>query len=150
MPSSTRKSGATWSTSYVTLWIAESQSPLERTAAGKPERGSIRIRAEEGTGGLWIRFHDDGRGIDWSRIKSRGQALGLRHQSQQDLVELLFCDGMSTREFATDFSGRGMGLSAVKAACLASGATSVSSTLGHGTEFCIQVPDAAGTVRQAA
>jgi two-component system chemotaxis sensor kinase CheA len=64
-----------------------------------------------------IEFADDGRGIDWARVAEKAKARGLAAATHSDLVEALFADGLSTREAVTEHSGRGVGLSAIRAAC---------------------------------
>ena len=66
--------------------------------------------------GVIREIKDDGRGVDWDRVRARARAAGLPHASHQELVDALFSDGFSTRDTAGDLSGRGVGLGALRAA----------------------------------
>jgi two-component system, chemotaxis family, sensor kinase CheA len=126
------------------------ESAHARAAAGKPVRATLRLVARRDANGLTIEIHDDGRGIDWERVREKAQARGLPSAKQQDLVDALFCDGLSTADSVTDFSGRGIGMSAVRdAARQLDGAVTVSSTAGGGTSVCFWFPHeyGLGTVR---
>ena len=88
-----------------------------------------------------VEIADDGRGIDWPALALRGRALGLAHDSQPALEEILFCDGVSTRLEATVHSGRGIGLGALRAACQAlGGVVKLSSVRGEGTTLQFWIP----------
>jgi two-component system chemotaxis sensor kinase CheA len=57
-------------------------------------------------------------------------------ETREDLVEALFTDGFTTRDTATEVSGRGVGMAAVRAACSETGGRcQVFSELGQGTRF---------------
>lgn len=110
--------------------------PSERFAHGKKGEGKLRISAREQASQLVIEVEDNGRGIDWERVREKAVKLGLPAGSEQELTAALFCDGVTTREQASDVSGRGIGLAAVEAACHEHGATvRVSSRAGEGTLF---------------
>lgn len=108
----------------------------ERAQAGKQTPAKLRIAAIEAPSGLVIEIEDDGRGIDWERVRTRAQRLGLPSSTREELVRALFADGVSTREQASEVSGRGIGLAAVEAACVENGASiGVISEPGKGTLF---------------
>ena len=108
----------------------------ERERQGKPPRCLMELSSRQSATQFEISISDDGRGIDWESIRQKAIRLGLANQSQHDLVEALFTDGLSTRDEATDISGRGIGLHAVRTACAdAGGYLHVESTLGKGTTF---------------
>ncbi len=112
------------------------ESPADRLTAGKPATGSIRLSANLTGDQLQIQVSDDGRGIDWEKVRSKAQAKGLPHTSQADLIEAVFSDGLSTAESVTDLSGRGVGLSAVREACISrQGSVTVQSEPRQGTTF---------------
>lgn len=122
----------------------------ERVAAGKSATGALRLSVERTANTYVIEVADDGRGIDWSRVRSRAEKLGLPNATHEDLVSAIFADGLSTREHATDLSGRGVGLSAVRAACLARGGhIDVDSAPAKGTRFRFTIPDAVQVARAA-
>jgi two-component sensor histidine kinase/HPt (histidine-containing phosphotransfer) domain-containing protein len=88
----------------------------ERQRSGKPETATVSLRAMVEGGSLAIEIRDDGRGIDWDRVRARARSLGLRTETQDQLVEALFADGVSTKDTMTDLSARGVGLAALRAA----------------------------------
>jgi two-component system chemotaxis sensor kinase CheA len=113
------------------------ESPEARLAAGKPVRAKLKLRAEADTERLRIEISDDGRGIDWSSVASKAKERGLPYQSQRDLIDALFCDGLSTATSVSELSGRGVGMSAVRDA-----ARSL-----QGVVFVTSAPSAGTTVR---
>ena len=124
------------------------ETRTERAAAGKPE-AVLSLRASVEGGEAVIAIEDDGRGIDWERVRQRARARGLPATSMSDLIAALFSAEFSTRDEATTISGRGVGLAAVQAEVTRmSGRTLVESELGRGTLFrlCVAV-DALGIPR---
>jgi two-component system chemotaxis sensor kinase CheA len=112
------------------------ESVEERRALGKPETGRLELRTKLGRERFSIEFADDGRGIDWSAVKAQAGRLGLAASSHQDLVTALFAEGLSTRQEASELSGRGVGLGAIKQACRELGGDiEIESALGVGTTF---------------
>jgi two-component system chemotaxis sensor kinase CheA len=107
-----------------------------RLELGKPEAGTITLTAHRGQGRLIISVGDDGRGIDWAKVKAKAASAGLPCESRQDLVEALFADGVSTREEVSETSGRGIGLAALRQVIASLGGhIDVQSTGGRGTRF---------------
>jgi two-component system, chemotaxis family, sensor kinase CheA len=92
-----------------------------REAQGKPPGGNLWLREEEIGGAVVISLRDDGRGIDWPRLAKKAEAAGLPHTSRDDLIAALFAEGISTRDAASQISGRGVGLSALWSATAALG-----------------------------
>jgi signal transduction histidine kinase len=112
------------------------ESAEQRLLLGKPEAGSLELSATRTEGTLVIRLRDDGAGIQWDHIRKKAQAAGLPHQSHEDLIAALFSDGLSTKEEASDVSGRGVGLAALRDTVRElGGRIEVSSQLGSGTCF---------------
>lgn len=89
----------------------------ERARSNKPTRGKLCFKTILNERQFSIEFADDGRGVDWGRVAEKAKARGLASSTHSDLVEALFTDGLSTRDAVTEHSGRGVGLSAVRAAC---------------------------------
>ena len=113
----------------------------ERAALGKNETAQLRLVAHERERSLVVEIADDGRGIDWDRIRAKARALGLPCDNDEELVQALFADGLTTREEASEVSGRGVGLAAVDAACREHGARiRISSERGRGTVFAFTLP----------
>jgi two-component system chemotaxis sensor kinase CheA len=115
------------------------------------ERGDKPVPAElvlsaEGRGDhVVITVADDGRGIDLASVRSvaiaRGLADPLASLSEEAAYELLFVHGFSTRRDATELSGRGIGLDAVRRRLLSiGGRVTVSRNPGAGTRFAIHIP----------
>ncbi|HWB73431.1 MAG TPA: HAMP domain-containing protein, partial [Nannocystaceae bacterium] len=84
--------------------------PEQRTIAGKPAVGRIEVQCEEDVGGPVIEIRDDGGGVRIAALRKRATALGLALRDD----ELIFADGLSSREHADDLAGRGVGMSAVR------------------------------------
>jgi two-component system chemotaxis sensor kinase CheA len=123
------------------------ESPAERAAAGKSEVGTIRVRAFQQGNRVLVSVTDDGRGIDAEAVSDAAVKRGLVDTSQvgemtrRDIHNLLFVPGMSTREEATEISGRGVGLDVVKTNIAnLSGIIDLSSTPGLGTQVTITLP----------
>ena len=117
-----------------------------RVAAGKPERGTLALRVMRSADEIVIEVADDGRGIDWAEVAARARLAGLRHETPAELTSALFHEGLTTRDEATDTSGRGVGLGAVRGACEAlGGRIAVTSVEGHGTTVRLCLPASAVT-----
>jgi two-component system chemotaxis sensor kinase CheA len=120
------------------------ESATERLERGKPEHSKLRLSATLDSEQLCIEVQDDGRGIDWEKIRELARERGLPHQSRADLIEALFSDGVSTAEFVSDTSGRGVGMAAVRDAARAlGGQIEIESSLGAGTTVRFEFPVAA-------
>ena len=93
----------------------------ERQRSGKPETSKLSLRAMVENGSLAIEIRDDGRGVDWDRVRARASALGLRTGTRDELLEALFTGGVSTKDTVADPAGRGVGLAALRAAARTEG-----------------------------
>jgi len=114
---------------------------------GKASTARVRIRFSEQTAEYQIQIEDDGRGIDVDALRVRARAMGVSNdealatRTYEELLELVFVDGLSTAATTTDVSGRGVGMSAICAAVNRAGGTiSVRSQPGSGTCIEIRVP----------
>jgi two-component system chemotaxis sensor kinase CheA len=115
----------------------------ERIAAGKPMVARLTLRAGRQGDEIAIEIEDAGRGIDWTAVAERARARGLPCASQADLIDALFHDGLSTRNVSTEISGRGIGMSALRHACSATGGhITVTSRPGAGTTIGFRWPSA--------
>lgn len=99
------------------------ETPDDRDAIGKPTNGQIEINVQASTDEFSISLSDDGAGIDWDKIRNKAIEFGLPVSSKQNLIDALFTDGLSAAETVSDISGRGVGMQAVKDACLNLGGT---------------------------
>ena len=97
------------------------EPPDERARIGKTGAGVLSLRASEKERRLVIEIEDDGRGICWDQLAERARAGGLACETRAELVEAMFSDGVTTRQTASDISGRGVGMAVVRAACVDTG-----------------------------
>lgn len=117
------------------------ESPEERTASGKSPTGTVQVKVYRENGQFVVAVSDDGRGIDWARVRAKAAAAGLPAGSQIELEQLIFTDGFTTRDEITTLSGRGVGLAATRQACDAlNGRCTVETTPGKGTTFRFSFP----------
>jgi two-component system chemotaxis sensor kinase CheA len=121
------------------------EMPDERGWIGKPEEGQISIEVEVNGSNLHIQLKDDGKGIDPSAIRKKlKEKFPKQDFSTQDdsmVIQNVFMAGFSSREEVGEFSGRGVGLDALKDEVeKLNGRISVISTPGQGTTFEIVVP----------
>lgn len=121
------------------------ESREERLKAGKPEAGTLYLRANQKGNHVVIEVEDDGRGIDTEQVYNKALQKGLIDPAKQygegDLINLLFLPGFSTRDTATEVSGRGVGLDVVaKNISKLSGLVNIESVLGRGTLFTVTLP----------
>ncbi|MGA9923870.1 MAG: hybrid sensor histidine kinase/response regulator [Isosphaeraceae bacterium] len=130
------------------------ETPEERRAAGKNPAGTIRLEARHRAGMLQIILGDDGRGIDLDRLRVTVVEKGLTtapvvsRLSEAELLDFLFLPGFSTKEKVTEISGRGVGLDVVQSMVQAvRGSVRVSSQLGKGTRFILQLPLTVSVIR---
>lgn len=130
------------------------ESPKEREEAGKPIEGIIKIEAAHVTGMLSITVSDDGRGIDFEKLrkKIREQKLAdeflIDNLTEGELLEFLFLPGFSTASTVTEISGRGVGLSVVFTAIQeVGGVVRTTSEKGKGMKFHLQLPLTLSVVR---
>jgi two-component system chemotaxis sensor kinase CheA len=114
----------------------------DRVAAGKPEIGSVRVRAVQRGSEVVVSVADDGRGIDVDAVRTRAAERGLGPPgSEEDVLDLLFLPGMSTAGEVTPLSGRGVGLDVARSGVAAvRGRVEVESVQGEGCEFRLIVP----------
>lgn len=123
------------------------ESLEERIAAGKPETGTVQLRAFHSGNHVFIEIEDDGHGIDRDKVLAKALKNGVVSESEastltdEQVFMLLFAPGFSTAEVISDISGRGVGLDVVKTKIESlSGVVSVDSKLGKGTKFSVQLP----------
>ncbi len=118
----------------------------ERLAAGKPEKGTLTLRAR--SAGPWVEIHvlDDGGGVNVGAVRARAMATGLladtdAEADEQTVLDCLFQAGFSTAKSVTELAGRGVGLDVVRSNVAAMGGQiQVRNHPGVGAEFHLQVP----------
>jgi two-component system chemotaxis sensor kinase CheA len=117
------------------------ETPDERMATGKGQGPGMSLSAFLWKEQFVIEVADDGRGIDWERVEKRARALGRPTGTPDDLIESLFAGGLSTREQVSEFSGRGVGLAAVRDECRKlGGVVKLTSESGRGTIMQFRFP----------
>ena len=123
------------------------ETPSERRALGKPEKGTIRLTAAHEGGHIVIDIADDGRGLNSARIRSKALAAGLVEEtalekmSEAQVQKFIFAPGLSTASAITSVSGRGVGMDVVKTNIDQIGGTiDVKSVPGAGCCFTIKIP----------
>jgi chemosensory pili system protein ChpA (sensor histidine kinase/response regulator) len=121
--------------------------PEARREAGKPELGRVTLRAYHRGNHIYIEVEDDGRGIDYERVKQSAIDRGLvspetaGNLTERELRDMLFHPGFSTAPMKTELAGRGVGLDVVRANLNAlNGEIEIQSTPGAGTKFILKVP----------
>ncbi len=118
----------------------------DRINAGKPEKGTLRLSAQNASGEVIITVQDDGAGIDPEKILAKAKKQGILTKPESEYTEkeiqnLILLPGFSTNEQVTEFSGRGVGMDVVKANVEKCGGTIVvDSKKGQGTSFIIKIP----------
>ena len=123
------------------------ESPEIRKANGKPEEGTVVLRAYHSGNHVFIEIEDDGAGINRQRVLKKAISKGIVSESDatsltdQQVAKLILSSGFSTVEVLSDVSGRGVGLDVVKTTIESLGGTiEISSTEGKGSLFSIQLP----------
>jgi len=121
--------------------------PAERKEQGKSADGIILLKAKRSKNQIIIEIQDDGRGIDPDLVKSEiikkelAEADEVENMTSTEVLEYLFQSGFSTRDEASDVSGRGVGLDVVfNQLKKLKGDIRINSTPGKGTIFIVRVP----------
>jgi chemosensory pili system protein ChpA (sensor histidine kinase/response regulator) len=119
----------------------------DRAAAGKNPTGKVSLRAYHRGNHIYIEVEDDGRGIDYERVRASAIDTGLvsvetaGRLTERDLREILFHPGFSTAPTKTELAGRGVGLDVVRANLQAlNGEIEIDSRASQGTRFTLKVP----------
>ena len=130
------------------------ETPAERKAAGKPEQGNIFITCKQETKHIELVVADDGRGIDFEKVRKKALALypekadEINELGEKELSAYLFMSGFSTKEKVTELSGRGVGLDVVRANIeRIKGKIRIESTTGKGTSFILTFPVSLATLQ---
>ena len=123
------------------------EPPEERKKLGKPEEGTIWLRAYNEGNMIVIEIKDDGRGMDPEKLKKKAIEKGIitpqeaENMSDKEAFMLIFKPGFSTAEKVTNVSGRGVGMDVVKTNIeKLNGIIEVDSVPGKGTTFKLKIP----------
>jgi len=123
------------------------EDPNTRLDSGKSELGSITCSVQVSGTQLQLSIADDGVGIDLAALRQRAVGMGLLASqavaalSEEQVMELIFLDNVSTLQEASDLAGRGVGLAEVRSqARKLGGDVRVQSARGQGTQFVFTLP----------
>jgi two-component system chemotaxis sensor kinase CheA len=121
------------------------ESTEGRIAAGKEEEGVVSIKAHHEGNNLVIEIKDDGKGIDHKIIREK--AIEKRvisansNLSEEEIINLIFHPGFSTKSEVSEISGRGVGMDVVKTNIeKLSGEVKVTTVVGQGSTFRVVLP----------
>jgi chemotaxis protein histidine kinase CheA len=123
------------------------ETPVERSAAGKPAGATLSLAARQHGNTLLIEVADNGRGLDAALIRNKAVENGLldaaqaAQLSERELANLIFLPGFSTARQVTAVSGRGVGMDVVKTRITqVGGQIEVQSEPGRGVRFTLRLP----------
>ncbi|MDD9952327.1 MAG: ATP-binding protein [Zetaproteobacteria bacterium] len=124
------------------------EDEISRESNNKKPTGVIRISCfRKSDGSIYLVIKDDGKGIDADKLCLVASEKGIltaeecTKMSYQDKLNLVFRDSLSSKDEASELSGRGVGMSAVKSQIESlGGSITVFSHPGQGSQFKIHVP----------
>ena len=123
------------------------EPPEQRLADGKPEKSEVRLEARQEGDHIVLIVADDGRGMNAERLRAKAIEKGLITEEEANTMDerqsynLIFLPGFSTKEVASDVSGRGVGMDVVKTNIQKlNGSVEIRSHPGKGTTFIISLP----------
>ncbi|MBK6402827.1 MAG: chemotaxis protein CheA [Rhodocyclaceae bacterium] len=123
------------------------ESPEDRRAAGKPEKSEVRLEARQEGDHIVLIVADDGRGMNAEKLRAKAIEKGLITDDEANTMDerqsfnLVFLPGFSTKDVASDVSGRGVGMDVVKTNIQKlNGSIDIRSSPGKGTTFVISLP----------
>lgn len=123
------------------------ETTARRLEAGKPETGTINLRAYHSGNHVFIEVEEDGAGINQEKVLKTAIKNGVITEEESkklnanDINMLIFAPGFSTADKISDISGRGVGLDVVKTKITSLGGNvTVHSEFGKGTKFSVQLP----------
>lgn len=117
--------------------------PADRIATGKPAEGKINLEFSRHGSGIVVTIRDDGKGLDYERIRKKAIEQNLiraeQYLTHAELARLVLLPGFSTRDQVSEISGRGVGMDVV-ATRLANikGTVELSSVPGEGCEVVLR------------
>ena len=123
------------------------EDPATRKAAGKPEKGTIELKAYNEGNHIVIEIIDDGKGIDADAIRIKAVERGLISENEADtmsnkeIYSIIFRPGFSMAAKVTNISGRGVGMDVVKTNVeKLHGVIDIDSEIGKGTTLKLKIP----------
>ncbi|MBT9313606.1 hybrid sensor histidine kinase/response regulator [Leptothoe kymatousa] len=128
------------------------ESPSERAARGKSPIATIYLKAHQQGNKIAIDVMDDGRGLNPQKIKQTAVSQGLHTEKELNAMghdqvkNLIFAPGFSTRQLVTELSGRGVGLDVVRVGIeRLKGTIQVQSSPGQGCTFSLRLSTSLAT-----
>jgi len=121
------------------------ETPEQRKQAGKTEPACIQLNAYHQSGNIVIEIIDNGAGLDTEKILAKAIANEIipedHNLTQQEIFNLIFAAGLSTKAQASDLSGRGVGMDVVRRNIESlRGSVNIHSVAGQGTTITIRLP----------
>ncbi len=120
------------------------EMPDVRLAAKKPQVGTILLEFVRQGSSILVRIKDDGKGLDYSRIREKAIERGLitanAELNQNELARLTLLPGFSTRDAVSEISGRGVGMDVVVSRLTQlKGTVDLHSEVGDGCEVLLRL-----------
>jgi len=123
------------------------ETPEDRIAKGKPEVGTIKLKAYNEGNQIVIQIDDDGKGLDPEMLKNKSLEKGIITEKEADSMSdkeafsLIFKPGFSTAAAVTSVSGRGVGMDVVKTNIeKLNGIIDIDSEVGKGASIKLKIP----------
>jgi len=120
--------------------------PAQRLAIGKPEQGTVKLRAFHENGMVVIEIADDGAGIDIPLVRQKAIQFGLvtaeraAKLTEREIIDFIYLPGFSTKAEITNLSGRGVGMDVVRTNIQEIGGTVDIATSSQGTRLRLSIP----------
>jgi two-component system chemotaxis sensor kinase CheA len=120
--------------------------PAQRLALGKPEQGTVKLRAFHENGMVVIEIADDGAGIDIPLVRQKAIQFGLvtaeraAKLTEREIIDFIYLPGFSTKAEITNLSGRGVGMDVVRTNIQEIGGTVDIATSAQGTRLRLSIP----------
>ncbi len=121
------------------------EMPEERKAKGKKEHGTITLKAYQKGNHVVVEVKDDGSGVSLERVRKKAIEKGLIDDDveleDKEIINFIFAPGFSTKDVASEMSGRGVGMDVVKEKLSALGGyADIETKTNVGTTFMVTLP----------
>lgn len=123
------------------------ESPEQRIANHKPEKGRITLEAKSEGGKVYVTVKDDGKGLNKEKLYEKALQNGIIDNkpisdfTESEIFRFITLPGFSTKESVTEYSGRGVGMDVVvKDIQAVGGRLDISSEEGYGSEMTLVIP----------